>query len=30
LIDPHQTYRAALSKKHGRESGFWCIVKERK
>jgi hypothetical protein len=29
-IDPHETYRAAVAKKHGRKSGFWSLVKERK
>src|SRR3984893_8977300 len=29
-IDPHHAYRAALSQKHGRKSGFWSLVKVRK
>ena len=29
-IDPHHTYCAALSQKHGRKSGFWSLVKARK
>ena len=29
-IDPHPAYRAALSQKHGRKSGFWSLVKVRK
>ena len=29
-IDPHETYRAAVAKKHRRKSGFWSLVKERK
>jgi hypothetical protein len=28
-IDLHQTYRAALSKTHGRKSGFWSHVEAR-
>ncbi len=30
LIDPHETYRAALAKKHGRKMGFWSLVRGRK
>jgi hypothetical protein len=29
-IDPHETYRAAVAKKHGRKIGFWSFVKGRK
>ncbi len=29
-IASHETYRAALAKKHARKSGFWSLVKERK
>lgn len=30
MSNPHQAYRAALSKKHGRKTGFWSLVKTRK
>jgi hypothetical protein len=30
LIDPHQNYRAALAKKHGRKSGFWSHVEAQR
>ena len=29
-IASHETYRAALAKKHGRKTGFWSLVKEGK
>jgi hypothetical protein len=29
-IDPHEIYRAAMAKKHGRKIGFWSLVKGRK